>query len=164
MIHLVLGFARSGKSRYGEAQFAGDQVQYIATAEVTDAEMAERIAHHQQSRNPNWRTHEAPIALASCLSKLRGQPVMVDCLTVWLNNLLHHQAMDELAKLYQELSDHWQDSGQLVLVSNEVGGGIVPLGELVRRYVDEHGRMNQAVAALAQRVEWIIAGIPTQLK
>lgn len=165
MIHLVLGFARSGKSRFAEHQFVDfDAVHYIATAQAFDDEMRARITHHQQSRNAVWTTHEAPIFLAEQLAQLRGQRVMVDCLTVWLSNLLHHEQEAQLQALEVELNQHWQQSGELVLVSNEVGGGIIPMGELTRRYVDEHGRMNQRIAALAHRVDWVVAGIPTQLK
>ncbi|WP_119395277.1 bifunctional adenosylcobinamide kinase/adenosylcobinamide-phosphate guanylyltransferase [Salinibius halmophilus] len=165
MIHLVLGFARSGKSQFAEQQFHNcDDVTYIATAQALDGEMQSRIAHHQQQRNQQWRTIESPIDLATTLAALRGQKVMVDCLTVWLSNLMHQQAMHQLDLLTSELTQHWQQHGQLVMVSNEVGGGIVPLGELTRRYVDEHGRMNQRMATIANQVHWVVAGIPTQLK
>ena len=167
---LILGGARSGKSRYAEQLALQSQksVVYIATAQAQDAEMQIRIQHHQASRPAEWLTIEEPLSLAATLTA-QSRPeriLLVDCLTLWLTNLLcledsEHRLKTELAALYAVLP---QLSGELILVSNETGLGVVPLGELTRRYVDEAGRMHQGLAAQMQQVIFMIAGLPQVLK
>lgn len=168
MIELVLGGARSGKSRYAEelAHSSGKEVIYIATAQALDDEMGERIAHHRQSRPSNWPTVEEPLLLARVLADRdgAGQVLLVDCLTLWLTNLLLAEEgvfERETQALYAALP---LLQARVILVSNEVGLGVVPLGELSRRYVDEAGRLNQRLAQLAERVTFCAAGLPLTLK
>lgn len=168
MIELVIGGARSGKSAYAERQALGLQglglaVTYVATAEARDAEMAERIAHHRARRPASWRTVEAPIALAEALSRVAAPEtcVLVDCLTLWLTNVMLAQREAEIDRLLATLSTL---PGRILLVSNEVGWGIVPENALARRFRDEQGRLNQRVAALADKVTLVAAGLPLVLK
>ena len=167
MLQLVLGGARSGKSRFAENQAtaSGLEVIYIATAQALDGEMRERIQHHIDSRPP-WPTVEEPIALARALVSADGvgRFLLVDCLTLWLTNLLLAEDAvfeREVAALMRVLP---QLQAQVVLVSNEVGLGVIPMGELSRRYVDEAGRLNQRIAELADRVTFCAAGLPLTLK
>lgn len=179
-ITLLLGGARSGKSAFAEQLAAAHkgQVVYIATATSGDAEMAQRIAHHRGRRPAGWRTVEAPLALADALTANAAPDtcVLVDCLTLWLSNLLfqqHHDypdtgpvdpgpqfaaQFDALLRLLPALP------GQIVLVSNEIGYGVTPMGAVSRFFVDEAGRLNQRVAALAQQVRLIVAGCPVAVK
>lgn len=170
MIELILGGARSGKSALAEqkAQASGLSVCYIATAALEDlaedTEMLARIAHHQARRPEEWLLIEEPLHLATMLKTLAAPDrlILVDCLTLWLSNLLHH---DELLRETQSLLATLPTlPGHVILVSNEVGMGIVPLGELSRRYVDEAGRLHQRLAAIADQVTFVAAGIPLQLK
>jgi len=166
-ITLVLGGARSGKSRYAEALVAGaaDAATYIATAEPGDAEMALRIAHHRARRDAFWRTVEAPLDVARAVLAHAepARPVLVDCLTLWLSNLLgvgrvpEHEAETLCAALRDA-------SGPVVLVANEVGMGLVPETPLGRAFRDAAGRLNQAVASVADRVVFVAAGLPLVLK
>jgi len=166
---LVLGGARSGKSRFAEtlAQRSGAEVVYIATATGQDVEMQARIAHHRTDRPADWQTVEEPLALASTLQQyaLDGRLLLVDCLTLWLTNLL---CLDDAARLQAETNALLEVlpllPGQVMLVSNEVGLGIVPLGELTRRYVDEAGRLHQQLAAQLDTVIFMVAGLPHYLK
>lgn len=178
MRELILGGARSGKSRLAEglAERSGLEVIYIATAEpnhsALDSEMAERIRHHQQQRPSHWQTIEEPIKLAACLQEhaSEGRTILVDCLTLWLANLLSSDVGEEfdevrfnsernaLLKVLPDLP------GEIVLVSNEVGQGIVPLGELTRRFCDESGRLHQDIAKICDRVTFVTAGLPMILK
>lgn len=165
---LVLGGVKSGKSRFAEqlANKRSDQVTFIATAEALDEEMAARIQRHKQDRPKHWTVLEAPVHLAETLKGLHGETVVViDCLTLWLTNLLM-QENDEL--LQQEIacfkSAVEKFPGALVLVSNETNMGIMPLGDLTRRYCDLAGRLHQDLAALCDRVELIVAGLPMTLK
>ncbi|NRD30826.1 bifunctional adenosylcobinamide kinase/adenosylcobinamide-phosphate guanylyltransferase [Shewanella sp. DC2-4] len=206
MIHLVLGGARSGKSRYGEAlvrQYTalGFDACYVATAQALDDEMATRIAKHQAGRSDDgieWQLFEESLALTALLKQLAkpGRVILVDCLTLWLTNQLLASNVnidDEPAPTEWNATDFavstfatstsddkayasWQaektafvDSlveleGVVVLISNEVGSGIVPLGELSRQFVDEAGWLNQAVATLADNVTLVVAGLPLALK
>ena len=175
MIHLILGGARSGKSRFAEQLVAGYaaigyQSVYIATATALDDEMTQRITQHQQDRLHSahaWTLYEQPYHLAQILGELDKpkQAVLVDCLTLLLTN---HMLLDDGASwdtqktlLLNCLSTLASD---VVLVSNEVGSGIVPMGELSRQFVDEAGWLNQAIAAIADKVTLMVAGIPLVLK
>jgi adenosylcobinamide kinase/adenosylcobinamide-phosphate guanylyltransferase len=164
---LVLGGARSGKSRYAEALVTGAAKAgtYIATAEPGDAEMAARIAQHRARRGYFWRTVEVPLDLPQAILAHAGpvRPILVDCLTLWLSNLLGAGRVieHEAEALCGALRDA---TGPVVLVANEVGLGLVPDTALGRRFRDEAGRLNQAVAALADRVVFVAAGLPLALK
>lgn len=177
---LVFGGARSGKSAYAEklAADSGKEVIYIATAQAGDAEMAARIAHHRRRRNCGWTTVEEAQALGEAIKhwSAPNRLVLVDCLTVWLSNLLFSQEQDfpEIGEIappacFRQQRDSFlqaleQAAGDVVLVSNEVGMGIVPQGAVSRWFVDEAGRLNQAVAARCERVAWVAAGLPLALK
>ncbi len=169
MKELILGGMRSGKSRLAEqhAQQSGLSVTYIATATAQDEEMRQRIAHHQANRPGHWQLVEEPLALAAALQHHAAADhcVLVDCLTLWLTNLL---CLEDEARLRQEtaalLDVLPRLPGQVILVSNETGMGVVPLGELTRRYCDEAGRLHQAVAARCDQVILTVAGLPLILK
>ena len=162
-IILVLGGARSGKSVYAEGLFAQDAAPfYLATGQAFDDEMRERITHHRQSRGGKWRTLEEPLDLAGALSRCQG-PALVDCLTLWISNLMMAgadvgKAVEELAVLLPQLAR------KVVLVSNEVGLGIVPDNAMAREFRDHAGRANQRIAAIADQVVFIAAGLPLILK
>lgn len=164
---LVLGGARSGKSRHAEAliERAGPHpFAYAATAQAFDGEMADRIALHRARRDGRWITHDCPLALHALLEALpAGQPVLVDCLTMWLSNhlLADHDLEAEQERLLAALAVR---RGLTVLVANEVGLGIVPDNALARRFRDAAGRLNQAIAAMADHVAFIAAGLPMTLK
>jgi adenosylcobinamide kinase/adenosylcobinamide-phosphate guanylyltransferase len=162
---LVLGGARSGKSRYAEARIrgAGGPLVYIATAQAFDDEMTDRIAHHRADRGPDWRTVEAPIELPTAIEQANGAAVLVDCLTLWATNLLLADADIDAAtgRLLAAICAH---PGPLALVSNEIGLGIVPDNALSRRFRDIAGRLNQMVAAAVDEVQFIAAGLPLTLK
>jgi adenosylcobinamide kinase/adenosylcobinamide-phosphate guanylyltransferase len=162
---LVLGGARSGKSRHAESLITTlpPPWTYVATAEAGDAEMAARIKSHRERRGPRWRTIEAPRDLAKVLSACGDAPVLVDCLTLWLSNLMLAEAdiEAETAQLEQALV---AANGPLVLVANEVGSGIVPSYPLGRRFRDAQGVLNQRIAARAERVILMVAGLPLLLK
>lgn len=167
MKHLILGGARSGKSRHAEhlAEQSGLAVVYIATAEALDAEMSARIAHHRAQRPGHWQLVEEPLALAAVL-RAQAAPdrcLLVDCLTLWLGNLLVDEArlQQEIDALYAALPEL---PGEILLVSNEVGWGIVPDNPLARRFRDEAGRLHQQLAALCDRVTLVAAGLPLALK
>jgi adenosylcobinamide kinase/adenosylcobinamide-phosphate guanylyltransferase len=168
-ITLVLGGARSGKSRFGESLIAAlppawqPPWTYVATAEAGDAEMAERIAVHRARRGAHWQTIEAPRDLPAALKAAQGKPVLVDCLTLWLSNLMLAEAdVDaETALLEQALE---AVTAPVVLVANEVGSGIVPEYPLGRRFRDLQGILNQRIAARADRVALVVAGIPLLIK
>ncbi len=165
-ITFVLGGARSGKSLYAERLLDahGEKI-YLATAEAGDAEMAARIEEHKKRRGPGWRTVEEPLDLAGALGAhaLAGVPVLVDCLTLWLANIMAagRDADAETGTLVETLATL---AGPVVLVSNEVGFGIVPDNALARAYMDNAGRMNQAVAAAAQKVVVMHAGLAHEIK
>lgn len=169
MRELILGGMRSGKSRLAEqhANESGLPVTYLATATVQDEEMRARIAHHQSRRPGHWQLVEEPVSLAIALQRhaCSGHCVLVDCLTLWLTNLLC--AKDE-ARMNHEISAFLEAlpelPGHIILVSNETGMGIVPLGDLTRRYCDEAGRMHQAVAQCCEKVILTVAGLPLHLK
>ena len=162
---LVLGGARSGKSRYAEGLITASPPPwtYVATAEAGDEEMAARIKSHRERRGARWRTIEAPRELAKALSACGDGPVLVDCLTLWLSNLMLAEANieEETARLEQTLA---AANGPLVLVANEVGSGIVPSYPLGRRFRDAQGILNQRMAARSERVILMVAGLPLALK
>ncbi len=166
-ITLVLGGARSGKSRYAEdlARRHKARPTYIATAEITDEEMRDRIARHRKDRGARWRTIEAPLDLVAALRQADGSRcfTLVECLTVWINNLIYHgrDVADEVEHLRAGLA---RSKGHVVVVANEVGLGIVPDNALARRFRDEAGRANQAIADAADEVVFIAAGLPMMLK
>lgn len=164
---LILGGARSGKSRFAEelAQAAPGRRIYIATAEALDDEMEQRIAHHRLQRGEGWQTVECPLALAEAIAAHAAHDVvlLVDCLTLWLSNLMMADA--DIIEECQRLADAVSAApGMLLLVSNEVGQGIVPDNALARRFRDEAGRLNQAMARIADAVWFVTAGIPSRLK
>jgi adenosylcobinamide kinase/adenosylcobinamide-phosphate guanylyltransferase len=169
MRELILGGARSGKSRLAEQQAlaSGLEVIYVATSQALDCEMSARIAHHQERRPPAWGLIEEPLELARVLREnaAPGRCLLVDCLTLWLTNLLLLDEPTRLAEERQQLLDGLAElPGRIILVSNETGMGVVPLGELTRRYVDEAGWLHQALAAQCQRVIFTVAGLPMVLK
>jgi adenosylcobinamide kinase / adenosylcobinamide-phosphate guanylyltransferase len=161
----VIGGARSGKSRYGESVIATlpPPWTYVATAEALDAEMAERIGAHRARRGANWRTIEAPRDLAAALNTCKAAPVLVDCLTLWLSNLVLAGADIEAETVRLDLALATVKA-PVVLVANEVGSGIVPEHELGRRFRDLQGVLNQRIAARADRVVLVVAGLPLVLK
>lgn len=166
--HLVLGGARSGKSAFAEAQAlaAGDVGRwvYVATARAQDSEMQDRIDRHRARRDPRWETVEAPLDLAAALARhdAPGTCVLVDCLTLWLTNALTEDCWP--AEREALLAAVAASRARLLLVSNEVGSGVVPMGALSRTFVDEAGRLHQRLAATCARVTLVVAGLPTTLK
>jgi adenosylcobinamide kinase/adenosylcobinamide-phosphate guanylyltransferase len=177
-ITFVLGGARSGKSAHAErlAIESGLPVTYIATARIHDDEFAQRVRHHVERRPAHWPLVEAPLDLAGALrdADRAGHCMLIDCLTLWLANLLFAQdAMsDDIAVLPQSAQQAFDafDSalsgtqGKVIVVSNEIGLGVVPLGSVTRLYVDELGRLNQRVAAASERAVMMVAGLPLALK
>ena len=168
MKELILGGARSGKSALAErlASESGLDVTYIATAASGDVEMAERIRHHQLRRPDHWQLLEEPIELAAALQRVSAEQhcVIVDCLTLWLTNLL----LADVA-LYETQRQALLEAlpglpGRTIMVGNEVGLGVVPMGELTRRFVDESGRLHQQLAGICDRVTLTVAGLPHVLK
>ncbi len=169
-VSLVLGGARSGKSAYAEklAKESGQTVVYVATAKIRDDAIAERVSLHQQSRPVEWLTVESPLDLAAVLEQhaIAGTTVLVDCLTMWITNLLCEE--EAKTKLTAELEALFlafdKITGDVIFVSNEVGMGIIPMGELTRDYVDVAGRLHQDIAAVSDQVVMVIAGLPLVLK
>lgn len=171
MIRLILGGARSGKSRYAEqiANSSQKPVCYVATAKAQDTEMQARIEHHRQSRPREWQTREVPIYLSEVLSDNNATTccILVDCLTLWITNLLCEgenvaEFKSSLLATLQRLQA--QPDTEIILVSNETGLGVVPMGELTRRYVDEAGWLHQSLAEIADEVTLMVAGIPVPIK
>jgi adenosylcobinamide kinase / adenosylcobinamide-phosphate guanylyltransferase len=172
-IHLILGGARSGKSAYAEklAKDSGLPVTYIATAQIYDDEFKARVAHHQARRPKNWQLVEAPHYLSHALqtNNHKDCSLIVDCLTLWLAQCIcpectPPEGVDWALERENFLTILPKLQGEIILVSNEVGMGIVPLGEINRQFQDEQGRLNQAVAALADEVVFVAAGLPLKLK
>jgi adenosylcobinamide kinase/adenosylcobinamide-phosphate guanylyltransferase len=168
---LILGGARSGKSRLAEAIIERENkpAVYVATAQARDDEMAARIAAHQARRGAVWRTEEIPLDLAHGLSGLlkAEDPILVDCLTLWLSNILlaDRDAEAEIEALVEAMTAAIEPArAPLVLVSNETGLGIVPENDLARRFRDLSGIMNQRIAAMADNVLLVAAGLPLALK
>ncbi|MFQ6349119.1 bifunctional adenosylcobinamide kinase/adenosylcobinamide-phosphate guanylyltransferase [Pseudomonas sp. R11F] len=169
MHQLIIGGARSGKSRLAE-KLATDSrlsVIYIATSQPLDGEMSERVAQHRQRRPVHWGLIEEPVELARVLREnaAPGRCLLVDCLTLWLTNLLMLEDAERLVHEREQLLETLASlPGEIIFVSNETGLGVVPLGELTRRYVDEAGWLHQALAERCQRVVLTVAGLPLTLK
>lgn len=166
--HLVLGGAKSGKSALAErfiTAFPPPYV-YIATGQALDGEMERRIALHRERRGPEWRTMECPLELEAALDSLRGsrEPVLVDCLTLWITNLLLSETHDPEDAIRRLVSLVPTLDFPLVLVSNEVGAGIVPENALARAFRDLAGAANQRLAAVCSGVSYVVAGLPITLK
>lgn len=169
MHELILGGARSGKSAHGEALAVQSECEviYIATAQVhDDSEMCARIEAHQTRRPDDWGLIEAPLTLGDAIERHAhaDRLLLIDCLTLWLTNILldgDERFAQERARLLEAL-DH--APGRVVMVSNEVGQGVVPMNALSRRFVDEAGRLHQVLASRCQRVWWVVAGLPQCLK
>ena len=163
--HLVLGGVRSGKSRHAEQVVTGfpPPFRYLATGQAFDAEMRERVAAHRGRRDGRWQTVEVPVRLADALDGSGDHPVLVDCLTLWLTNLLleEHDVGGAVSDLMGALA---RRRAPTVLVGSEVGMGIVPENALARRFRDEAGLLHQQVAAVADRVVLVVAGLPLVLK
>ncbi|MDR9828924.1 bifunctional adenosylcobinamide kinase/adenosylcobinamide-phosphate guanylyltransferase [Vibrio sp. FNV 38] len=180
MISLVLGGARSGKSTYAEqlsrslSKPQAGHLYYLATAQALDSEMTRRIKHHQKQRDDDWILKEVPINIFSFLEGLdHNDVVLVDCLTLWLTNVIMSlgdsvtgEPADQLIQQQVEklLTALQSSRADIVLVSNEVGLGVMPLGEITRQFVDHAGWMNQAIAKIAQKVVLVTAGLPLTLK
>lgn len=164
---LIVGGARSGKSRRAlelAGQLPGERV-FVATAEPSDAEMAARIERHRRDRGPEFTTVEAPLDLLNALKTVSGpdRVVIVDCLTLWLGNLMHYER-DVDAHTAALVAFLEAAPGPVILVSNEVGTGLVPTTSLGRAFRDAQGELNQAVAAVCERVEFMVAGLPVAVK
>jgi adenosylcobinamide kinase/adenosylcobinamide-phosphate guanylyltransferase len=164
---LVLGGARSGKSAFAENMVAesGLQRHYIATGRAWDDEMAARIAHHRETRGDGWATHEEPVELVKRLQSLddSANAILVDCLTLWVTNLMleERDMKHEFATLADQVA---RASAKIVLVSNEVGLGIVPENRMAREFRDHAGRLHQLIAAKARDVYFVAAGLPLKMK
>ncbi len=181
MRELIIGGARSGKSTFAENRAAdsGLRVIYVATAQALDSEMEQRIAHHRARRPATWGLVESPLDLAATLQQhaAPGVCLLVDCLTLWLSNLLFAGAAARQAEAGQPLDCPLfkgevqalidtlpQLPGKIVIVSNEVGWGVVPMAAVSRLFADEQGRLNQRVAAVCEKVTLVVAGLPLVLK
>jgi adenosylcobinamide kinase/adenosylcobinamide-phosphate guanylyltransferase len=169
--HLILGGARSGKSTFAEKlslelhqqKSSNSQLLYIATATAGDSEMSRRISQHQTRRDAQWRTIEEPIELAETLLKCPvDATILVDCLTLWLSNCLHQNCWNSQKRKLLDIVA--QIPTNIIFVSNEVGSGIVPMGELSRQFVDESGWIHQRLAEQCSDVSLIVAGLPLALK
>lgn len=169
MIQLILGGARSGKSRLAEqkAKDSGLSVTYVATAQAYDDEMRERIQHHQADRPTDWGLVEEPLYLADRLVKIdqANQLILVDCMTLWMSNLLLNEQKDFQSQQCQKLLEMLPTlKSEIILVSNETGLGVVPMGQLSRKFVDESGRLHQQLGQIADDVVFCVAGFPMVLK
>ena len=167
LVTLILGGARSGKSALAERMVADSGLDrlYVATAQALDDEMRARIREHRARRDRSWRTIEAPLELVATLTA-EARPtraVLVDCLTLWLTNVLI-AGRDTAAATDELLTVLDRRLGPVVLVSNEVGSGVVPMGDLSRAFVDQAGRLHQRIAAVADHVRLVVAGLPLDLK
>ncbi len=161
-VALILGGARSGKTARALALCAEPPHTYLATAQALDGEMETRIAAHRAERGPSWGVIEEPLDIAAALRGVEGT-VLVDCLTLWLSNLMHHErdVEAETTRLIAALAD---TSNRVVLVSNEIGLGLVPMEKLSRDFRDAQGLLNQRIAAAADHVEFVVAGLPMVMK
>ncbi len=167
----VIGGCRSGKSNHAlklAEKMSGDEKVFIATCVPQDDEMRQRVTNHQKKRSRLWKTVEAPLQLPQAImenAKMEGV-VLVDCLTLWINNLLmENESALSVEHQIPKLVDAVESAdGSVVLVSNEVGTGIVPENQLARVYRDLIGSVNQAIASSADRVVWVVAGIAVNIK
>jgi adenosylcobinamide kinase/adenosylcobinamide-phosphate guanylyltransferase len=163
----ILGGARSGKSRFAEelAKNSSGRLHYIATGRAWDDEMRDRIDHHQARRGEEWTTHEAPVDVVAVLDRLDDPEnvILIDCLTLWLTNLMMENADMETAFAALEAAIA-STKAKLILVSNEVGLGIVPENRMAREFRDHAGRLHQRIAALAGEVYFVAAGLPLKMK
>ena len=169
MRELILGGARSGKSSLAQqrAIATGLPVTCIVTATADDTEMAERIAHHQATRPPEWRVVEEPIELTAALTEhaAADRCLLVDCLTLWLSNILSDGIDTTFVLQRQALLDTLPKlPGEIILVGNEISMGVVPLGKLTRRFVDENGRLHQELASRCEQVTLCVTGLPMTIK
>jgi adenosylcobinamide kinase / adenosylcobinamide-phosphate guanylyltransferase len=180
MIHLILGGQRSGKSSFAEKEAEREAAQlsesrpvcYIATSEShqEDGEMSDRILRHIAQRPTDWHTIEAPLLLAQAINDAKAEVILVDCLTLWLSNCLYHY--EELHLNDLTLADAKSDllaclkdtDKTILLVSNEVGQGVIPMNKLAREFVDQAGWLHQAIAQIADRVSFVTAGLVQTLK
>jgi len=167
---LIIGGCRSGKSGHAlhlADQFAGHKI-FMATCVPLDKEMEQRVSHHQKQRNPKWKTLDVPLFLPEAIRENsgRGQVILVDCLTLWINNLLMENDDPETIDMHVEQLAQSLENAEcpVILVSNEVGTGIVPENRLARLFRDVAGFANQKIAACADRVIWMVAGIPVEIK
>ncbi|MGS2716997.1 bifunctional adenosylcobinamide kinase/adenosylcobinamide-phosphate guanylyltransferase [Eionea flava] len=169
-MHLILGGARSGKSQFAEEQALQQAekndltLHYVATATINkDREMTSRVAIHQQRRDDRWTLIEEPLDLASVINRATAQQcLLIDCLTLWLTNALVGECWEPVRDAFFDAVKN--TSAHVIFVSNEVGSGIVPLGELSRQFVDESGYLHQRLAAHCEQVSVVIAGLPLPLK
>jgi adenosylcobinamide kinase/adenosylcobinamide-phosphate guanylyltransferase len=168
MIKFIIGGARSGKSAYAEsvASASGRELIYIATAAAGDSEMSERIKKHKERRRGNWQTIEEEIDISAIIQQPapnNQKLILIDCLTLWLSNLLHYK-LDVEAETEKLLSALKTTKSDIILVSNEVGQGIIPDNALARKFVDEAGILHQKIAKIAHEVFFVTAGIPNKIK
>ncbi|MDK8754438.1 bifunctional adenosylcobinamide kinase/adenosylcobinamide-phosphate guanylyltransferase [Acinetobacter radioresistens] len=169
MLQLILGGARSGKSRLAEkiALESGLNVIYIATAQPLDEEMQERILHHQESRPREWQVIEEPLYLSEKLQEIdaQNQLILIDCLTLWMSNLLLQDASElQMSQCQKLLTILPNLKSEIILVSNETSLGVVPMGNITRKFIDESGRLHQQIGQIAQKVVFCVAGFPIILK
>jgi adenosylcobinamide kinase/adenosylcobinamide-phosphate guanylyltransferase len=170
LIELILGGARSGKSRLAEARITNNSpknVIYVATATAYDDEMQARIKHHQQRRPAHWLLIEEPLELGDIIQQNNQSDtvLLIECLTLWLTNLLCHDDSEQFARQKSHFIEQLQQTqATVILVSNETGMGVVPMGELSRRFVDEAGFLHQELAQLSERVTLVVAGLEHCLK
>ncbi len=171
MIYFILGGARSGKSRHAEQlakdyEQQGKRIVYVATAGRFDDEMVKRIEHHKQSRPTHWQTIEEQYDLAKIFAQYNDEQtvILVDCLTLWLSNLLCQEDGQFQTYKNEFLNELQTSKATVILVSNETGLGVVPMGELTRRFVDESGFLHQTISQMADKVVFCVAGLPMVLK
>lgn len=171
MIYFILGGARSGKSRHAEQlakdyEQQGKRIVYVATAGRFDDEMVKRIEHHKQSRPTHWHTIEEQYDLAKIFAQYNDEQtvILLDCLTLWLSNLLCQEDGQFQTYKNEFLTQLQATNAIVILVSNETGLGVVPMGELTRRFVDESGFLHQTIAQMADKVVFCVAGLPMMLK
>ena len=164
MISLILGGGRSGKTARALALAAEPPHVYLATAAALDGEMTDRIAAHKAERGATWGLIECELDIAAAIRSAEpGTTILVDCLTLWLSNLMHHER--DVRKEVELLSEYLTASpNRIILVSNEIGMGLVPMEKLSRAFRDEQGRLNQRIAAAADHVEFVVSGLPMTLK
>ena len=172
MIHLILGGARSGKSSFAlkEAEQLINEENlnavFVATATASDDEMVARIERHKQERGEHWQLREVPLDLVNELNNANEKDLLlIDCLTLWLNNQLYLRPEDDPALATQQLTDALNGcQASVLLIANEVGLGVIPMGEVSRIFVDQAGWLNQAIGRIADRVTFVAAGLPLELK